>query len=188
MQTNSLTSPETIWVMPSLGPSLLPAPDVTWLSDFSGTVPPSYHSPSWGILPPVCLLLCLYTPSNFKCSGLSWCGSVNARLWEWRELLSYNHWPHSPPKPLGSCGYLSRAQAPSYQPTKSHYHQFLYILCNLWLPNFISSGILFAVYFFFRRSVGCMSKQVQLPPILPPSSALLQSYNSCSWSIFLLCS
>ena len=47
----SLTSPEFIWVMANHGPSLLPAPGVTQLPKFSGTVPACNRYPSQGPLP-----------------------------------------------------------------------------------------------------------------------------------------
>ena len=101
--------------MASRGRYLLPSPGVTWLPIFSGTVLAGNHSPRWDIPQAVCLWLYLYSPSNLKCPGLSWHGSVNFlwiycsglwicySLWIWkgRELLSHNHWPGSPPKLLG---------------------------------------------------------------------------------------
>ena len=96
-QTKALTSPETIWITSSCGPSLLlpllPSPGVTRLPNFFGTVPARDHSTSWWMLPAVCLLLHLYPRSDFKCPGLSWIRSVNSPLWERREQLHYSHWP-----------------------------------------------------------------------------------------------
>ena len=62
--SNSLTSPETICVMTSHGPSLFPAPGVTQLPNFSGTVPAS------SILPAVtyCLFISPARPGDFPAS------------------------------------------------------------------------------------------------------------------------
>ena len=90
-QSNSLTSPESIWVMASHGPSLLPAPGVTRLPNFSGTVPPSNHSPSLGMPPAACHLLPSYPPRDFIHPGLCCHGSDMSRLCEGREPLGCNH-------------------------------------------------------------------------------------------------
>ena len=94
-QTNSLTSLDIIWVMASHGPFLLTSAGVTWIPNLSGTVPACNHSPSRGMLPAVCLLLCLYPSRDFKHPGVSWHESVNLPLWERRELPSRSHWPGS---------------------------------------------------------------------------------------------
>ena len=67
-QTNSLTSPEFIWVMGSHGPSLPPAPGVTQLPDFSGFVTSRDLQTSQDKPSAVCLLLPLYPPQQFQAS------------------------------------------------------------------------------------------------------------------------
>ena len=126
----------------------------------------------------MCLLLCLNPPSGFKHPGLSWHGYVNSRLWRWGggELLIYNSWPGFSPKLFGSLSLWCRAWSPSLWPTKSPYCTFLNVLCKLWLPNFVSAGLILAVRSVPSEDqlgvqVGCMRKWIQLLPTSPPSSA-----------------
>ena len=69
-QFNSLTIPESIWVTASHCPSLLPAPGVTRLLTFSGTVPAGNHHSSRGTLPAVCHLLPFYPLSHYPSRSL----------------------------------------------------------------------------------------------------------------------
>ena len=56
-QSNSLTSPETIWVTACHGPTLTTSPGVTQLPSFLSTVPASNHSPSLDTPPAVSLTM-----------------------------------------------------------------------------------------------------------------------------------
>ena len=61
-QSNSLTIPESIWVTGSCCPSLLPAPGVIRIPNFSGTAPAGDHHPSQCTLLAVCHLLLFIPP------------------------------------------------------------------------------------------------------------------------------
>ena len=77
--SNSLTSSVSIWVMASQGPSLLPAPGVTWLPNFSGIFLDSDCLPSHRMLL-VLSLTAFLTPSDFKYPSLSWQASETSLM------------------------------------------------------------------------------------------------------------
>ena len=87
-QSNSLTTPASIWVMASCCPSVLPAPGVTRFSKFSGIVSASDCPHSWDTLLAVCHLLPFQPPRDFKHLGLRWHGSETYPLWERKEPFS----------------------------------------------------------------------------------------------------
>ena len=74
-QANSLTSPQSICVMASCGPSLIPSPGVTWLPNFSSSVQPVTTVPP-GVCHQLCVNYCVFippaTPSIQSRSLLAW--------------------------------------------------------------------------------------------------------------------
>ena len=140
--TDQLSDQSCVWVTTNnqSWPFSSPSSRCDQLSNAFGTVPAV-------VCLELCVSYCLFIPpSDFKHPGLSWHGSgtppcLGGEGAGW--LLSLTWLSSNVPAAVWS---QTQGSGTSPRATTSPYHLFLSVLCTLWLPNFISAGILLAVH------------------------------------------
>ena len=169
-QPNFPTRPETIQVRVPQGPTLLPSPGVTWLSNFSGNDPAGVHSLSrWTLSQCVCHFVFI-PPSNFRYPGSSWCCSIFP-VWQGREPLT---WLSSKTPVAGLAGAgpgAAAALVPTLVPgtlpsqKQSPYHLFFKVLYNFGFQLSYMQGYHWLFTLFLRRLAYAQGKWTLFPSI-----------------------
>ena len=139
-QPGSLTSPETVWVRVSCGPTLLPSPDVTWLPNFSGT-------PNQWPYSLLCVSHWVFFPQYLQASRYllvqDWLPFSRRGGAEKIQLLTRlsSKAPAAATVPgtgPGTAAAVVLAQVPGTFPSTYTISLLSFnVLCSLWFPNFI---------------------------------------------------